>query len=101
MKSQGVTTDLAPQAEPADFPAESLVVPEPVLLPAADGLTIHGQLFLPRAPGARPRGPARARRAPACVFLHGVRARQMLLGWHYLRYYSQAYGFNQYLASRG
>ncbi len=25
----------------------------------------------------------------------------MLLGWHYMQYYNQAYGFNQYLASKG
>jgi dipeptidyl aminopeptidase/acylaminoacyl peptidase len=25
----------------------------------------------------------------------------MLLGWHYMEYYHQAYGFNQYLASKG
>jgi dipeptidyl aminopeptidase/acylaminoacyl peptidase len=94
VKYQGITTDLAPQAQPADFPAASLVVPEPVMLPATDGLAIHGQLFLPRdlAAGAR---------VPALVFLHGGPVRQMLLGWHYLRYYSQAYGFNQYLANRG
>ena len=25
----------------------------------------------------------------------------MLLGWHYMYYYSNAYGMNQYLASKG
>ena len=25
----------------------------------------------------------------------------MLLGWHYMFYYYQAYAFNQYLASKG
>ncbi len=25
----------------------------------------------------------------------------MLLGWHYMQYYNNAYGMNQYLASRG
>jgi dipeptidyl aminopeptidase/acylaminoacyl peptidase len=92
--AQGVTSDLAPDARPADFPAASLVVPESVLLPAADGLAIHGQLFVPREAAA-------GTRRPALVFLHGGPVRQMLLGWHYLRYYSQAYGFNQYLANRG
>jgi dipeptidyl aminopeptidase/acylaminoacyl peptidase len=93
VNTQGIATDLAPQAQPADFPAASLVLPEPVVLPAADGLAIHGQLFLPREPAGT--------RNPALVFLHGGPIRQMLLGWHYLRYYSQTYGFNQYLASRG
>ena len=27
--------------------------------------------------------------------------RQMLLGWHYMYYYANAYAMNQYLASRG
>jgi dipeptidyl aminopeptidase/acylaminoacyl peptidase len=94
VKSQGVTTDLALQAEPSDFPTASLVVPEPVVLAAADGLAIHGQLFLPRQQAA-------GTRVPALVFLHGGPVRQMLLGWHYLRYYSQSYAFNQYLANRG
>jgi dipeptidyl aminopeptidase/acylaminoacyl peptidase len=35
------------------------------------------------------------------IFLHGGPMRQMLLGWHYLDYYSNAYALNQYLASRG
>ena len=59
---------------------------------APDGLDVHGQLF--RAPG----GPARQ---PAIVFVHGGPPRQMLLGWHYRFYYSNAYALNQYLASRG
>ena len=37
----------------------------------------------------------------AVVFFHGGSRRQMLLGWHYMQYYNQAYGFNQYLASKG
>ena len=35
------------------------------------------------------------------MFFHGGSRRQMLLGWHYMEYYNQAYGFNQYLASKG
>ena len=65
-----------------------------MILSAADGMQIHGQLFLPRdaADGAR---------HPALVFFHGGSRRQMLLGWHYMLYYSNAYAMNQYLASRG
>ena len=33
--------------------------------------------------------------------MHGGPIRQMLLGWHYMDYYSNAYASNQYLASRG
>ncbi len=90
----GRVRDLAPDSIPADFPADSLVVPQQVIYPAADGMQIHGQLFLP--PGGRP-----GERHPALVFMHGGSRRQMLLGWHYMDYYNNAYGMNQYLASQG
>ena len=86
--------DLAPGAIPVDFPEAGLVDPQPVLFPAADGMTIHGQLFLPR--GIKP-----GDRRPAVIFFHGGSRRQMLLGWHYFYYYRNAYALNQYLASRG
>jgi dipeptidyl aminopeptidase/acylaminoacyl peptidase len=86
--------DMDPDAIPADFPAARMAPPLPVMFPAADGLQLHGQLFLP--PGA----PAGAR-APAMVFFHGGPRRQMLLGWHYMDYYSNAYALNQYLANAG
>jgi dipeptidyl aminopeptidase/acylaminoacyl peptidase len=70
------------------------VEPQPVEIAAADGLTIHGQLFLP--PDLQ-----RGDRRPAVVFFHGGSRRQMLLGWHYRPYYHRAYALNQYLASRG
>jgi dipeptidyl aminopeptidase/acylaminoacyl peptidase len=83
---------LAPQALPRDFPSAQLVTPEQVILKAADGTEIHGQLFKPaHAPG----------KSPALVFMHGGPSRQMLLGWHYLYYYHNAYAMNQYLASCG
>lgn len=86
--------DLASQAEPAGFPAASFVVPQEVIFSSADGIRIHGQLFLPKNAGDGPRH-------PAVVFFHGGSRRQMLLGWHYMEYYSNAYGMNQYLASLG
>jgi dipeptidyl aminopeptidase/acylaminoacyl peptidase len=70
------------------------VVPRAALFKSADELEIHGQLFLPRD------APAGAR-LPAVIFMHGGPVRQMLLGWHYLYYYHNAYAFNQYLTSRG
>ncbi|HYU09821.1 MAG TPA: prolyl oligopeptidase family serine peptidase, partial [Gemmatimonadales bacterium] len=76
---------------PTDFPA-GLVTPRQVVFRSADGLTIHGQLF--EVPGG-------ATRKPAVVYVHGGPPRQMLLGWHYSDYYSNAYALNQYLASRG
>jgi dipeptidyl aminopeptidase/acylaminoacyl peptidase len=86
------TRPLAPQAMPADFPAILLVEPEQVTFKANDGLEIHGQLFKPRNASGR---------MPAVIFMHGGPVRQMLPAWHYGYYYHNAYGFNQYLASRG
>jgi len=90
----GRLTDLAPQAVPADFPSAHFVTPKQVIFPAADGMQIHGQLFLPA--DLKP-GEHRA----AMVFFHGGSKRQMLLGWSYMEYYSNAYAMNQYLASLG
>ncbi len=78
----------------SDFPAAQLVVPEHVTFKAPDGTTVHGQLF-------KPAGAGRAARGPAIVFVHGGPPRQMLLAWHYMFYYANAYAVNQYLASRG
>ena len=39
--------DLAPQLIPAEFPARQMVVPQPVVYSATDGMQIHGDLFLP------------------------------------------------------
>ncbi len=92
--ASGEVRDLAPDAIPADFPgADALVTPQQVIFSAADGLTLHGQLFLPKT--------GTGGRHPAIVFFHGGSQRQMLLGWHYMFYYNNAYAMNQYLASRG
>jgi dipeptidyl aminopeptidase/acylaminoacyl peptidase len=88
----GPVRDLAPDSIPADFPKD-LVKPQQVIFPASDGLQIHGQLFMPAAGGSA--------KHPAVVFFHGGSRRQMLLGYHYRRYYSNAYAMNQYLAARG
>ena len=80
---------------PSEFPETQLVVPRKVVYKAPDGLDIHAQLF-ERAAGAAPPGGK-----PAVVYVHGGPPRQMLLGWHYSDYYSNAYALNQYLASRG
>jgi dipeptidyl aminopeptidase/acylaminoacyl peptidase len=89
----GALHDLAPDSIPADFPADSLVIPQQVIFKATDGMDIHGQLFLP--PGGA------GQKHPALVFMHGGSRRQMLLGWHYMDYYNNAYAMNQYLASQG
>ncbi len=86
--------ELAREARPADFPADQLVEPQQVIFSSADGMRIHAQLFLPA-------NASEGARHPAVVFFHGGSRRQMLLGWHYMRYYSNAYAMNQYLASKG
>lgn len=77
---------------PKDFPQSQLVVPRNVAFKAADGTTVHGQLF-EREDGIAPK--------PGVIFVHGGPPRQMLLGWHYMDYYSNAYAVNQYLAAHG
>jgi len=94
LTGSGPARELAAGAIPADFPEAALVAPQQVLLSASDGVIVHGQLFLPR--NLRP-----GERRPAVIFFHGGSRREMLLGWHYLYYYRNAYALNQYLASRG
>ncbi|HXZ60523.1 MAG TPA: alpha/beta fold hydrolase [Steroidobacteraceae bacterium] len=86
--------DLMAEGLPRDFPGASLVEPQLVDLPPRAGLSAHGVLFVPVTGGT-------AARHPAVVFMHGGPIRQILLGWHYMHYYSNAYAMNQYLASRG
>ncbi|HEY3783658.1 MAG TPA: prolyl oligopeptidase family serine peptidase [Steroidobacteraceae bacterium] len=80
---------------PADFLLSSFVTPRSVTFKAADGLLAHGQLF-EQAGGTRTKGPK-----PGIIFVHGGPPRQMLLGWHYMDYYSNGYAVNQYLAAHG
>ncbi len=88
----GPARSIAASQLPADFPAAALVTPQAVTFDAPDGTRVHGQLFKAAS------GPAKR---PAVVFVHGGPPRQMLLGWHYMYYYSNSYAVNQYLASRG
>ncbi|HEV2469975.1 MAG TPA: prolyl oligopeptidase family serine peptidase [Candidatus Sulfotelmatobacter sp.] len=83
---------IAKQALPSDFPSASLVTPKQVIFKSEDGLTLHGQLFLPRNVSGK---------VPGLVFMHGGPVRQMMLGFHYMDYYHNAYAENEYLASRG
>ncbi len=94
LDSQGRLQDLAPDLIPANYPGAKFIKPEQVLFPAADGLQLHGQLFLPS-------DAKDGRRHPAIVFFHGGSRRQMLLGFHTMQYYSNAYAMNQYLAALG
>jgi dipeptidyl aminopeptidase/acylaminoacyl peptidase len=83
---------IARQALPSDFPSASLVTPRQVIFKSEDGVKLHGQLFLPRNAKGK---------VPGLVFMHGGPIRQMMLGFHYMGYYHNAYAENQYLASRG
>ena len=90
----GTAQDLAPETVPSEFPESSLVEPQQVIFNGADGMKIHGQLFLPRNLDA-------SKQHSAILFFHGGSRRQMLLGWHYMYYYRNAYAMNQFLANRG
>jgi len=77
---------------PADFPMGKMIEPKQVIFKSADGTIVHADLFEP---------PGGVARKPAIVYCHGGPPREMLLGWHYSAYYSNAYASNQYLASLG
>lgn len=83
---------LAENLIPTDFPAAQLVTPEAVVFRAPDGVEIHAQLFGQESGVGK---------KPAIIYVHGGPQRQMLLGWNYSDYYSNAYALNQYLASKG
>ena len=75
----------------SDFPADKFVTPRAVTYKSPDGQTVHADLF--ETPGGG--------RKPAVIFVHGGPPRQMLLGWSYMDYYSNAYAVNEYLATHG
>ncbi|HUU52904.1 MAG TPA: prolyl oligopeptidase family serine peptidase [Candidatus Heimdallarchaeota archaeon] len=85
---------IASEAIPENFPLNSLVEPEKVVIKAPDGLKIHCQLFLPKDAKS-------GDKRPAVIFMHGGPIRQMMLGWHMRGYYHNAYAMNQYLANKG
>jgi dipeptidyl aminopeptidase/acylaminoacyl peptidase len=85
--------DIAKEVFPKDFPS-TLITPQFVTIKATDGMNAYGDLFLP--PDHKP-----GDKHPAIIFIHGGSRRQMLLGFHYSQYYSNAYALNQYFASRG
>jgi dipeptidyl aminopeptidase/acylaminoacyl peptidase len=88
------STALAQDTWPTDFPSDRLVSPQQVIFKSTNGVELHGQLFVPAGLKSR-------EKCPALIFLHGGPVRQMLLGWHYMFYYSNSYAMNQYLAGRG
>jgi dipeptidyl aminopeptidase/acylaminoacyl peptidase len=83
---------IAASALPKEFPSAQLIEPQAVVFHSEDGVEVHGQLFMPRN---------RTQPGPALIFAHGGPSRQMVLGFHYMYYYHNAYAQNQYLASLG
>lgn len=90
----GKITVVAPEKLPAEFPMNELVIPQLVIVNAPDGLEIPCQIFLPK-------GAKKGAKLPGVVYTHGGPVRQMLLGWHYMSSYFDAYAFNQHLANHG
>lgn len=89
----GATEDLAAEAIPKTFPADRLVEPQLVTFTAADGVTVHGQLFVPRNLKGR---------APALLFTHGGPTnRQTFAAWDSFETHSHLYEANQFLAANG
>lgn len=77
---------------PDDFPLDKMVVPTQIKFSSTDGLLIHATMFEKKNSNMK---------KPAIIYIHGGPPRQMLLGWHYSSYYSNAYAMNQYLANKG
>lgn len=73
------------------LPQQQFVQPKQVIFKSVDGVLVHADLFEAKGAGKK----------PTIVYVHGGPPRQMLLGWNYSDYYSNAYASNQYLVSKG
>ena len=93
IKQNAEIKKIATELFPANFP-KTLVTPIATMVTATDGMEAPAQVFLP--PNHKP-----GDKHPAIIFLHGGSRRQMLLGFNYSQYYSNAYALNQYFASQG
>ncbi len=91
--TNGTVNDIAIDFFPTNF-YNQLVQPQQINIKATDGKMAPAQLFLPPDYKA-------GNKHPAMIFLHGGSRRQMLLGFNYGQYYSNAYALNQYFASKG
>ncbi len=92
-KNDGTVIDIAAELKPTNFPI-NLVKPTAIRIKATDGMMTPADLFEPT--DSRP-----GDKRPAVIFMHGGSQRQMVLGFHYSQYYSNAYALNQYFVSRG
>ena len=85
--------DIEAHASAADFPGRHA--------DHAQAGDLHRRRRPDRARTVVPAPAAVAQAKPGVIFVHGGPPRQMLLGWHYMDYYSNAYAMNQYLAAHG
>ena len=72
----------------------SLRIPDVIEMTADDGYVTNGTLFYPNNYNAD-------QKYPSVIFIHGGSKRQMLQGFHYSGYYSNAFALQQYFASQG
>jgi dipeptidyl aminopeptidase/acylaminoacyl peptidase len=93
-EGEGRVRRLAPFDQAPAMLTDSFQTPRMVKFTAADGQVVHGYLLLPP-------GTVTDARSPALIFAHGGPHRQMLPGWHELKYYSNAYALSQVAARRG
>ncbi len=91
--NNGAVNNIASEFFPKDF-YTGLVQPQQINIKATDGKIAPAQIFLPANYKA-------GKKYPAMIFLHGGSRRQMLLGFNYGQYYSNAYALNQFFASKG
>jgi len=92
-KSNSSIHSLAANLFPKEFPS-NLVTPKTILVKATDQKLAPAQIFLPNNYNPN-------QKYPALIFLHGGSRRQMLEGFNYSAYYSNAYAVNEYFASKG
>jgi dienelactone hydrolase len=92
-QSAGKEQVLAASLFPTTFPT-NMVTPKTILVKATDNFMAPAQIFLPNNYDAH-------KKYPALIFLHGGSRRQMLEGFNYSSYYSNAYAVNEYFASQG
>ena len=79
---------------PASIDRSSLVAPEFVRYPGADGQMVPGWLFVPK-------NLDRSKKHPAIIWIHGDGINQNYDGWHVQRNYAVYYSFHQYLLQEG
>jgi dipeptidyl aminopeptidase/acylaminoacyl peptidase len=91
--SNGAVNDIAKDLFAKEYPTQ-LITPQQITIKATDGMDIPAQIFLPA-------GYKETAQYPAVIFLHGGSRRQMLLGFNYGAYYSNAYAAHQLFASKG